>query len=146
MKPVAWLSVIVVAALCALTIFDGARSIPDISYAEVRRSVDGLDGHDGIEFIQTQNWKGGAELGTTLEKRLRDLLHVKQRRSSFRIEAHQFRDFAGGFSIKIYDKGREGVEVTIYLDAGILKPSKRTRDHLVAVFPHAHLQAESEDQ
>ena len=146
MKPVASIPGIIIATLCAFIIADGSGGAPKISYAEARRSVDALDGHDGIEFIETQDWKVGAELGTTLEKRLRELLHVKQRRSSFRIEAHQFRDSTGGFSIKIYDKGREGADVTIYADAGFMEPSKRTRDHLITLFPHAHLVTGSQDQ
>ena len=145
MKPAAWISGIIIAALCAFIIVDGSGGAPKISYAEARRSVDALDGHDGIEFIQTQDWKVGAELGTTMEKRLRELLHLKQRRSSFRLEAHQFRDSTGGFSIKIYDKGREGTDVTVYADTGFMKPSKRTLDHLITLFPHAHLVADSQE-
>jgi len=146
MKPIAWISGIIIAALCAFIIVDGSSEPTKISYAETRRSVDALDGRDGIEFIKLQDWKVVSEPGTTLEKRLRELLHLKQRRSYSRIEAQQFRDSAGGFSIEIHDKGREGADVTIYADSGFMKPSKRTRDHLITLFPHAHLVTDSQDQ
>jgi hypothetical protein len=146
MKLIVWITVVFAAGLCALLIVGESNSIPEISYTEARGKVDSLDGHDGIEFITTQDLKCNAVQGSTLEKRLRDFLHVKQRRSSYRIEAHQFRDSAGGFSIKICTKEREGVEVTIDPDTGILKPSNRTRDHLLALFPHAHLEAGTENQ
>ncbi|MBK1882662.1 hypothetical protein JIN85_09555 [Luteolibacter pohnpeiensis] len=129
MKIAAWIGAGVVIILLAF--FTGARN-SQISAVEARNKIVALGNEPGITLIDTKQFEGDAILGSRIEKKLRDLLHVNKRETPLVIEDYHFRGPSGAFTVQLLDKTGEPAEISVY---GIPTESTATGRLLRKTFP-----------
>lgn len=111
MKIAAWIGAFVAITLLAFLI--GART-PRLSAVEARSKIAALGDEPDIKLVETKQFEGDAVLGSRIEKKLRDLLHINKRETPCVIEDYHFRDSSGTFTVQLLDRTGESAEISVY--------------------------------
>lgn len=132
MKLAAGIGVLIAVASLALLV--GGRS-QRLSALEVRSAIAGLQNDLEFELMETRQYKGDAVLGSKIERKLRNLVGIRDRETPCVLEDYNFRCPAGTFSVQLLDREGEEPVVTVY---GCPESSSASGKRIRAAFPSAH--------